>query len=140
MIVLDTDVVSALMRREPDPRVVTWLDGLPPESVWTTAVTVFEIKFGLAILAPGRRRRQLEDAFARALEEDLEQRVLALDQAAAGAASGLAATRRHAGRSVEIRDVLIAGIVAVRKASLATRNTGHFAGLGFPLIDPWTTG
>ena len=63
MIVLDTNVVSALMRREPDPTVVEWLDGLPPESVWTTAITVFEVRLGLEILAAGRRRRQLEESF-----------------------------------------------------------------------------
>ena len=76
MIVLDTNVVSALMRTEPDPVVVAWLDRLPPESVWTTSVTVFEIRLGLEILAEGRKRRHLEDAFAKALEEDFENRVL----------------------------------------------------------------
>ena len=76
MIVLDTNVISALMRREPDSNVVAWLDGLPPESVWTTSITVFEVRLGLEILATGRRRRQLEDAFAKALEEDFESRVL----------------------------------------------------------------
>jgi len=79
VIVLDTNVVSALMRIEPDPVVVSWLDGLPPESVWTTSITVFEVRLGLEILASGRRRRQLEEAFAQALEEDFEGRVLPLD-------------------------------------------------------------
>lgn len=137
MIVLDTNVVSALMRREPDPSVVAWLDGLPPESIWTTAITVFEVRLGLEILAPGRRRRQLEDAFEKALEEDFENRVLPFDQAAAQAAGRIAAERRHAGRTVEIRDVQIAGIVHARKGTLATRNTRHFEGCGLLLIDPW---
>lgn len=75
MIVLDTNVVSALMRSESDPAVVEWLDGLPPESVWTTAITVFEVRLGLEILMAGRRQRQMEDAFAKLLEEDLESRV-----------------------------------------------------------------
>lgn len=138
MIILDTNVVSALMRRDPDPTVVAWLDSQPPESVWTTAITVFEIRFGLALLAPGRRRRQLEAAFARALDEDLDHRVLAFDQSAAESASAVAATRRRAGRPVEIRDALIAGIVKARKGSLATHNTKHFEGLGLSLIDPWS--
>ncbi|HEX4959420.1 MAG TPA: type II toxin-antitoxin system VapC family toxin [Thermoanaerobaculia bacterium] len=138
MIVLDTNVVSALMRREPDPIVVAWLDGLPPESIWTTSITVFEVRLGLEILAEGRRRRQLEESFAKALEEDLESRVLPFDQAAAQAAGRIAAERRRAGRTVEIRDVKIAGIVNIRKATLATRNTRHFEGCGLVLVDPWS--
>jgi predicted nucleic acid-binding protein len=138
MIVVDTNVLSALMRRDPEPRVVTWLDGLPAESVWTTAMTVFEVQFGLSLLAVGRRRRHLEEAFARMIEEDLEQRILPLDQSAAALAGVMAAQRRRAGRTVEIRDVLIAGIVSARKASLATGNGRHFEGLGLKIIDPWS--
>lgn len=137
MIVLDTNVVSALMRREPDPDVVAWLDGLPAESVWTTAITVFEVRLGLEILASGRRRRQLEEAFAKALAEDIEGRVLPFDEAAAQAAGRIAAERRSAGRTVEVRDVQIAGIARARKATLATRNTRHFEGCGLALVDPW---
>lgn len=117
---------------------VAWLDSLPPESIWTTSVTVFEVRLGLEILAAGRRRRQLEEAFAKALEEDLENRVLPFDQAAAQAAGRIAAERRQAGRTVEIRDVQIAGIVSARKATLATHNTRHFEGCGLTLIDPWS--
>jgi predicted nucleic acid-binding protein len=138
VIVLDTNVVSALMRREPDPVVVAWLDALPPESIWTTSITVFEVRLGLEILETGRRRRELEEAFAKALEEDLEGRVLIFDQTAAQAAGRIAAERRRAGRAVEIRDVQIAGIVTVRKATLATRNTRHFEGCGLVLVDPWS--
>ena len=138
MIVLDTNVVSALMRSEPDPLVLAWLDGLPPESIWTTSITVFEVRLGLEILAAGRRRRQLEEAFAKALEEDFENRVLNFDQAAAQAAGRIAAERRRAGRTVEIRDVQIAGIVNARKATLATGNTRHFEGCGLVLVNPWS--
>jgi len=139
VIVLDTNVVSALMRSEPDPNVVSWLDSLPAESVWTTSVTVFEVRLGLEILVAGRRRRQLEEAFAKALEEDFESRVLPFDQPAAEAAGRIAAEQRRAGRTVEIRDVQIAGIVKARKATLATRNLRHFEGCGLTLVDPWTT-
>ena len=137
MIVLDTNVVSALMQREPDRAVIEWLDSVPAESVWTTAITVFEVRFGLALLAASSRRRQLEDAFIRALEEDLESRSLPFDNSAAQVAGVMAAKRRRAGRPVEIRDTLIAGIVAARKATLATRNTKHFAGIDLSLVDPW---
>jgi toxin FitB len=138
MIVLDTNVVSALMRSEPDPVVAEWLDGLPPESLWTTSVTVFEVRLGLEILTAGRRRLQLEEAFERMLEDDFENRVLSFDQAAARAAGWIAAERRRAGHTVEIRDLQIAGIVKVRKATLATRNTRHFEGCGLVLVDPWS--
>lgn len=137
MILLDTNVVSALMRRDVDPIVVAWLDGLPAESVWTTSVTVFEVRFGLEILESGRRRRLLEQAFSNALAEDFQGRVLPFDEASAEAAGRIAAERRRAGRSVEIRDVQIAGIALARKATLATRNVRHFQGLGLSLIDPW---
>ncbi len=138
MILLDTNVISALMRRDPDPIVVAWLDRLPPESVWTTSITVFEVRLGLELLADGQRRRALEEAFAKALEEDFESRVLPFDQTAAQAAGRIAAERRRAGRTVEIRDVQIAGIAAARKATLATHNRRHFEGLGLVLVDPWS--
>jgi predicted nucleic acid-binding protein len=138
VIVLDTNVVSELMRRTPDPKVVAWVDSQPPESLWTTSITVFEIRFGLALLVPSRRRRQLEDAFALALEDDLEGRILSFDESAAQAAGALAARRRRAGRTVEFRDAMIAGIVVARKASLATGNGRHFAGLDLTIIDPWS--
>jgi toxin FitB len=138
MIVLDTNVLSALMRQEPDAGVVAWLDRLPPESIRTTAITVFEIRFGLQILESGRRRQSLERAFAAALAEDFDGRVLPFDEPAAEAAGRIAAERRRAGRTIEIRDVQIAGITAARKASLATRNTRHFEDLGLSLIDPWS--
>lgn len=138
MIVLDTNVLSALMRRPSDPTVVAWLDRQPSESVWTTAVTVFEIRFGLELLAVGRRRQQLEDAFSRAIEEDFEGRVLAFDQEAAGEAAVRAAERRGAGKPVDFRDIEIAGIVSAKQATLATRNVRHFKDLGIGLVDPWT--
>ncbi len=137
MIVLDTNVLSALMRREVDQTVVTWLDLQPSESVWTTAVTVFEIRFGLELLAPSRRKRQLGDAFSRAVDEDFQGRILPFDHEAASEAARLAAERRAAGRSVDFRDIEIAGIVSARRATLATRNTRHFQDLRIEVVDPW---
>lgn len=139
MIVLDTNILSAFMQREADPVVVTWLDAQPAESIWTTSITVFEVRMGLELLAEGRRRRTLEDLFGQMLEEDFEGRVLPFDAAAAQSAGRIAAERRRAGRSLEIRDLQIAGIAAARKATIATRNVRHFDGLGLPLINPWAT-
>ena len=91
----------------------------------------------MILLAAGRRRSLLEDAFTRMLEEDFEGRVLPFDSAAAHAAGRIAAERRRSGRAVEIRDLQIAGIAVARKASVATRNVRHFQGLGLTIIDPW---
>ncbi len=137
MILLDTNVVSALMRREPEPVVVAWLDEQPAESIWTTSITVFEVQTGLELLQPGDRRQQLADTFGQLLADELQGRVQSFDQPAAVAAGHIAAERQRAGRTIEIRDVQIAGITAVRKATLATRNTRHFEGLGIDLINPW---
>lgn len=138
MILLDTNVVSALMQRQPDPAVVTWLDNQPAESVWTTAITVFEVRTELELLEPGQRRQQLEQAFDQLLAEELAGRVQPFDQAAALAAGGIAANQQQSGRSVEVRDVQIAGITAARKATLATRNVRHFEELAVALVDPWS--
>ena len=137
MIILDTNVLSALMRDEPDAAVVTWLDTQPTESVWTTAITVFEVRTGLELLDPSRRRDRLESAFEQVLMVDLDDRVLAFDTAAADAASALVAAAQRAGRSLEFRDSQIAGIALARKATLATRNVRHFKDLGVRVVDPW---
>lgn len=139
MILLDTNVISALIQQHPDDAVVAWLDGLPAESIWTTSVTVFEVRTGLELLEPGRRRQRLEDAFTQLLAEDLDGRVQTFDQPAAVAAARLAVRGSREGRPVEVRDVQIAGIAAARKAALATRNIRHFRGLGVKLINPWSS-
>jgi len=117
------------MRRDPEPAVVAWLDERPAESIWTTSITVFEVRTGLELLKPGRRRGQLERAFDKLLSDELEGRVQPFDRPAAVAAGTIAADRRAPGRTLEIRDVQIAGIATARKAILATRNTRHFEGL-----------
>lgn len=137
MIVLDTNVLSALMQRRPESQIVEWLDGQPAESVWTTAITVFEVKFGLRILGDGQRKIRLVTAFDSLLSEELEGRVLPLDAGAADLTAELFAKCRRLGRSIEIRDAMIAGITAHRKASLATRNTRHFVDTDLRIINPW---
>jgi predicted nucleic acid-binding protein len=137
VILLDTNVLSALMLRRPEPKVVQWLDVQPTESIWITAVTVFEVRTGLELLEPGERRHELEKAFDALLDEELDGRVQAFDQSAAEAAGTIAADRQRAGRPVEIRDVQIAGIAKARRATVATRNTRHFVDLGIDLVDPW---
>ena len=138
MILLETNVLSALMLRKPDATVVAWLDAQPAESIWTTAITVFEIQTGLELLPAGRRRTGLEHAFEQLLTDELDGRVQSFDRAAALAAGTIAAARQRAGQTMEVRDVEIAGIAVARRATLATRNTRHFADLGVDLVDPWT--
>ncbi len=137
MIILDTNVLSALMRTSPEAVVVAWLDRQPADSVWLASITVFEARFGLALLPKGRRRSGLERAFERVLTEDLANRVLDFDAMAAATAAQLAADRQKAGRAVDLRDTLIAGIALARRATIATRNTGHFDGLDVPVVNPW---
>lgn len=137
MIILDTNVLAALMRTVPEVSVVAWLDRQPAESVWITSITLFEARFGLALLPAGRRRQALEAAFARMLKDDLENRVLDFDSAAAIEAASLAATRQKNERSVDMRDTQIAGIALARRATLATRNVRHFGDLNISVVDPW---
>ena len=137
MIILGPSVLSALMRTVPEAPVVAWLGRQPAESVWITSVTLFEARLGLALLPSGRRRQTLEVAFAHLLKEDLENRVLDFDGAAATEAASLAAERQKAGRPVDMRDTQIAGIALARRATLATRNVRHFGDLKVPVVDPW---
>ena len=137
MIILDTNVLSALMRATPELPVANWLDRQPVESIWITSITLFEARFGLALLPKGRRRQSLEAAFARVLEEDLENRVLDFDAVAAAEAATLAAGRQQAGRPVDVRDTQIAGIALARHAVIATRNVRHFLDVKVPVVNPW---
>lgn len=135
MIILDTNILSALMQTRPDPAVITWLDRQPASSIWTTAITIFEIEMGLGLLDAGRRRRALEAAFEHLMVDDLGNRILPFDRAAAGEAGRLAASRQRQGRPVDMRDTQIAGIALARKASLATRNIRHFEDAGLTVIE-----
>lgn len=137
MIILDTNVLSALMRSTPDEAVIGWLDRQPAESIWITTITLFESRLALALLPRGRRRQSLEAAFDRLLEEDLENRVLDFDRAAATASAALAVLRQRAGRPLDIRDTQIAGIALARRGALATHNVRHFQDLDIEVIDPW---
>lgn len=137
MIILDTNVLSALMREPPDPAVVRWLDRQPRLSIWTNSITILEIRFGIAILPVGRRQALLSDAFEKALDEKLDRRIAVFDADSAHEASVLMAIRQRKGRVVELRDAMIAGIALVHRATLATRNTRHFDDLSTSVVNPW---
>jgi predicted nucleic acid-binding protein len=137
MIILDTNVVSALMMERPDAAIAAWLDTQAPISVWTTAVTIFEIRFGLDTMEKGRRRSRREIEFENLVRNDLEHRILDFDENAAEAAAALMAARRRAGRGIDLRDAMIAGIAISQNAVLATRNVRHFESMSLTLLNPW---
>ncbi len=136
MIILDTNVLSALMRQTPDKNVIVWLDKQPRTSVWTTSVTILEVRFGLQILPLGKRKSLLIQGFESVLDK-IGYRVAPFDAAAAQEAADLMASRQKKGRPVELRDTMIAGIVLAHHATLATRNITHFEDLSVPVINPW---
>ena len=137
MIILDTNVLSALMQQLPDPQALAWLDAQAAESVWLTSITVFEARYGLALLGAGKRRTLLQQRFEELLQEDLQNRVLQFDTHAATQAAQLAAQRKTRGHPVDMRDTFIAGIALARRATLATRNTRHFDDISVPVVNPW---
>jgi predicted nucleic acid-binding protein len=136
MIVLDTDVLSHAMRL--DSLAIAWLDRQHRASLWTTSITIFEVRYGLATMPAGRRQALQAAEFERVIDEDLESRILPFDTASAEQAAALMGRRRRAGRPVESRDTMIAGIALSQRATLATRNVRHFADLDVPVVDPWS--
>lgn len=137
MIVLDTNVVSELMRRSPAAPVVRWAQAQPPAQVYTTSVTLAEVRYGIARLPSGRRKQELLVAAGRAFETFAE-RVLAFDAAAAVLYADVAAARARLGVPISGFDAQIASICLRHRAVLATRNTGDFERLGLDLLDPWS--
>ena len=137
MVILDTDIISAVMRRE--RAVIAWLDRQPELSIWTTAITFFEIRYGLAVMPLGRRRATDEATFNDILRAELADRILPFDTDAADQAALLMARRRRKGRVGEARDTMIAGIAVAQNATLATRNVKHFEDLRIPVVNPWQT-
>lgn len=139
MIVLDTNVLSELLRAVPERCVVEWLNEQPRASVFTTAITRGEILYGIRMLPTGKRRVALLDAATRIFDVDLEGHVLAFDGAAANEFAEISATRRAAGRPIAQFDAQIGGITRSRGAQLATRNVSDFEACGFEVINPWET-
>jgi hypothetical protein len=137
MTLLDTNVVSAAMARSPDAAVVAWLDRQDTLTLFVSAVTVAEIQYGLQILPEGRRRRSLEDRFARFVAEGFSGRVLPFDADAAQRYGEIMAARRGAGRPMSILDGQIAAIARARRLAVATRNVRDFELCGLEVIDPF---
>ena len=137
MVVLDTNVVSELMRDDPHADVLDWLDDQPTRELFVTAVTEAEVRTGIAFLPEGRRRRGIAEAADRAFGGLFAGRVLPFDSEAARAYAEITATCRAAGRPVSQADGQIAAIARSRGMAVATRNVRDFADMGIDLIDPW---
>ena len=139
MVLLDTNVVSDLMRAAPSAEVVVWMDALPPRELFLTAITEAEVRTRIAILPAGARRRGLADAAERTLRGLFAGRVLPFDSDAAHAYADIAAASRAAGRPISQSDCQIAAIARSRGVAVATRNVRDFSGTGVEVIDPWAS-
>jgi predicted nucleic acid-binding protein len=137
MIILDTNVLSELMRPTPSPRVVAWVAKQSATELFTTSITEAEIFYGLELLAKGKRREGLLAAAEAMFSEDLAGRVLGFDSDAARAFSKVAGRRRALGRPISHADAQIAAIAQARGAKLATRNVADFKDCGVDAVDPW---
>jgi predicted nucleic acid-binding protein len=137
VIVLDTNVLSEMLRREPNPSVACWIDDNAASVMVTTSVTRAELMYGIEIMPPGKRRELLRCVAQSVFEVELGGRLLAFDRGAADVYATIRATRRAAGQPVGLADVMIAAIVHSRGATLATRNVRDFVGCGVDIVNPW---
>ena len=137
MIILDTNVLSELMKPAPASKVVDWIAAQPVASLYTTSITQAEVLHGLMVLPSGRRRRSLEAAATSMFAEDFGGRILGFDADAAPSYSRIASDRRRAGRPISHFDAQIAAIALSTGGSLATRNVADFDGCGVTVVDPW---
>jgi predicted nucleic acid-binding protein len=137
MLVLDTNVLSELMLPELNPRVDAWIDAQDVSLLWTTAVNVFELEFGLRRLPPGRRRERLASRVESLVHRWLRDRVLTLNRGSAIIAAEIHAQRVGRGVNIQERDAFVAAIAMTNGATLVTRNVVHFADLDLPVINPW---
>lgn len=137
MIVLDTNVVSELMRSEPAERVVEWVDQYPADDVFVTAVTAAELLYGVERLPDSRRKSVLMVKVAELLAEDFQGRVLPFGIAAAARYAQISAARERVGLPISMADAQIAAICRHHNAHLATRNTRDFVDTGVRVLNPW---
>lgn len=137
MILLDTNVISELMRPEPHPAVLAWVAAQPRATLYASSISQAEILYGIAVLPEGRRRTALAAVAEAIFAEDLAGRVLPFDSAAAASYATVVVSRRQAGNPIEGFDALIAATALAARAGVATRDTGGFAACGLTVINPW---
>ena len=137
MILLDTNVISAVMMPAPPGRVLRWLNERETAGLYLSTITLAEIGYGLRVLPDGKRRRDLEDRFARFIAEGFEQRILPFDEAAALIYGEIMAHRKGLGRPLGVLDGQIASIARAHGLAVATRNTRDFEECGLELVNPF---
>jgi toxin FitB len=137
VIVLDTNVVSELMQKAPEPSVVSWVDRFSASDVFVTAVTAAELMYGVARLPEGRRKRELHIGVEELLTEDFEDQILPFDAPAATHYAEIVSSRERAGRPISMADAQIAAICRNWSAALATRNVDDFVDTGVDALNPW---
>jgi toxin FitB len=140
VIVLDTNVISELTKREPASGVILWLDALPASDVATTAITAAELLYGVERLPSGHRKAELATAIYDLLGDDFHGRILAFDERAAEKYADVVTARERLGRPIGVADAQIAAICRAADATLATRNTDDFSETETRLINPWQLG
>ncbi len=139
-VLVDTNVVSELVRRSPDAAVGGWAAAHSLHDLFFSAIGEAELRYGAAILAAGRRRETLTADIERMLGEAFEGRILPFDSAAAREYADIAARRRSAGRPIAPADCQIAAIARSRNMAVATRNVRDFKDIDIQVVDPWTAG
>ena len=137
MFLIDTNVISELMRATPAPSVLSWFSTQDPTTLYLSAVTEAELRTGIAILPEGQRREGLKAALDATISEDFEGRILPFDTDAAKAYAEIASIRRAAGRPIADADCQIAAIARAAGAIVVTRNLRDFEGCGVDLVNPW---
>lgn len=137
MIVLDTNVLSELMRPQPYGAVVRWIEDRPAIELFTTTITQAEVLYGIELTPKGKRRDALLASAEQMFAVDFAGRVLSFDGDSARNFAAIAARRRLLGRPISQADAQIAAITLTHSAILATRNVGDFEGCSLRLIDPW---
>lgn len=140
MIVLDTNVISEIWKLRPAPAVTSWMDAQSAETLYLSAVTVAELRFGPAVMPTGKRRNQYANALERVLLPAFFGRVLPFDLEASRAYSLLMAQARKTGKTISVADGYIAATAtaAARGMSVASRDTNPFEAAGVKVINPWT--
>ena len=137
-LLLDTNVVSELLRPSPNPAVESWVAARLASELYFSAVGEAELRYGVAMLPEGQRKDALATAIEGILREDFEDRILPFDSSAARAYANIAAGHRAAGRTVAPADCQIAAIAHSRSMAVATRNVRDFEDIGIEVVDPWT--
>ena len=139
MIVLDTNVLSELLRPAPTPQVLRWVAAQPASQLFTTTITQAEILYGIEILPKGKRRSALQSVVEAIFEQNFAGRVLPFASDAARLFASIVASRRTLGRPIEKFDAQIAAIARSHRAAIATRNTPDFDDCGVTVLDPWNS-